>query len=187
MAEMKKCLLDLYVTVDDLIKSEFNNSTDIKIALESINDAIEDFDGAVKRETDKVEERIEAKEILKEKMKKVPLLDGIEEKYKDLVANLAIKYNKELPSDEEFRERIFRRIVDLDDNTVMNLAYGKATIESVGKSVGKGDPYENGLKALHKDSFLPKNIESTYGLAINNIYKHKGLFLSFLIDYFRKP
>lgn len=182
---MKKALLELYVTVDDLIKSEFQNSTDIKIALKSINDAVEDFDEAMERENDKVAERIEAREILKEKMKSVPLLDGIKDKYKDLVANLSLKYHKEIPSDEEFREFIFRRIVDLSDETVMNLAYGKSTIESVGKSVGKGDPYESGIKALHKDSFLPKNIEATYGNAINNIYKHKGLFLSFLIDYFR--
>lgn len=182
---MKKSLKDLYVTVEDLIKNEFQNSNDIKLALKSINDAIEDFDDAIERENDKVIERLEAKKILKEKMKKEPLLDGLEDKYKDLIANLAIKYDKELPSDGEFRERIFRRIVDLSDDTIINLAYGKSTIESVGKSVGKGDPYEAGLKALHRDSFLPKNIETTYGNAINNIYKHKGLFLSFLIDYFR--
>lgn len=182
---MKKVLRDLYITVDDLIINEFKNSADIKLALKSINDAIKDFDDAINREKEDAAEKIESMEIVKEKMREVPLLDGIEDKYKDLVANLSIKYDKELPSDEEFRERIFRRVVDLSDDTIMNLAYGKSTIESVGKSVGRGDPYEEGLKALHKDSFLPKNIETTYGNAIDNIYKHKGLFLSFLIDYFR--
>lgn len=185
MPEVKKSLRDLYVTIDDLIKNEFKNSNDIKLALKIVNDAIDDFDKAIERESDKVEERIEAKKIVKDKIKNSPLLDCLDDKYKDLVVNLSIKYDKELPDDGEFRERIFRRIVDLSDDTIVNLAYGRSTIESIGKNIGKGDSYTNGLRALHKDSFLPKNIETTYSNAINNIYKHSGLFLSFLIDYFR--
>lgn len=182
---MRDALRDLYVTVEDLIRSEFKNSEDIKSALKTINDAIKDFDEAVDVELDEAVKKLESRKIVKEKMKDEPILESLDDKYKDLIADLSIKYKKELPSDEEFKERIFRRIVDLSDETIMNLAYGRSTIESVGKSVGRGGNYEEGLKALRVDSFLPKNIETTYSNAIGNIYKHKGLFLSFLIDYFR--
>lgn len=182
---MSDALRDLYVTLEDLIRSEFKNSDDIKVALKAVNDAIRDFDSAVDVTKEEALEVEEARRISRTKMRGNPLLENLEDKYKDLVADLALKYDKEPPTDVEFKERVYRRIVDLDDDVVLNLAFGRSTIERIGRSVSKENCYEEGLKALRVDSFLPKNIESTYGSAIENVYKHKSLFLAFLVDYFR--
>ncbi len=182
---MNKALRDLYVTVEDLIRGEFRNSEGLKVALKSINDAIRDFDSAIEETKEEAEQVEESRRVVRTKMRENPLLENLEDKYKNLAADLSIKYDKELPSDVEFNERLYRRLVELDDDTILNLAFGRSTIERIGRSIDKKNPYEAGLEALRVDSFLPKNIETTYSNAIENIYKHKGLFLAFLIDYFR--
>lgn len=173
-------LNDLYIQMSDLIKNEFKNSPDIQLALNDIKDSVTEFEELLDKDIEDIETKTESIKILLEKLKDNVLLSNLSEKNKELVSKLSIKYDKEIPSDNFFREYIFRRIVDLKDETVLNLAYGRKNLENI----GNGD-YSLGIKRIHKDSFLPRNIESVYGKAISNIYKHEGLFVAFLVDFFR--
>jgi hypothetical protein len=183
-----KYLTDLKESLTSFIEDEFRDSSDIKSALMDVLRSLEDLDEAIDGVADDSVEKVEARKILREKIDKLPIFAKLNDKEKDLVANLAIKYEKEIPSEEEFRENIYRRVMNLSDKTAVILAHGKSSIINLGKNLGaKGDEeaLERGLKALHRESFLPQNIESTYAKAIDNIYNHKDLFMAFLIDYFR--
>jgi glutamine synthetase type III len=183
-----KYLTDLKESLTSFIEDEFRDSADIKSALMNVLRDLEELDNAIDGTKDDSVEKVEARKILREKIDKLPIFAKLNDKEKDLVANLAIKYEKEIPSEEEFRENIYRRIMNLSNDTVIILAYGKSSIIQLGKSLGaKSDEValKRGLEALHREAYLPQNIESTYAKAIDNIYEHKDLFMAFLIDYFR--
>lgn len=183
-----KHLTDLKDSLNNFVEDEFRDSADIKSSLMSVLRALDDLGTAIEEEADNSVEKVEARKILRVKIDKLPIFAKLNSGEKDLVANLAIKYGKEVPSEEEFRENIYRRAMNLSDSTVVVLAYGKSSIIALGKNLGAKsdeDALKRGLVALHRDCYLPQNIESTYGKAIDNIYDHRNLFMAFLIDYFR--
>ncbi len=175
-------------SLESFIEDEFRGSVDIKEAIKDTLRAIKKLDESIVEEIDKSQERIEARRILRAEIDELSILSELNDGEKDLVANLCMKYNKEVPSEEEFRENIYKRVMNLSNDSVIIMANGRSNIISLGKSLGsKSDEeaLERGLEALRKDSYLPRNIESTYAKAINNIYDNKNLFMAFLIDYFR--
>jgi len=179
---------ELSNSLTSFIEDEFRASTDIKESLKDTLRAIQQLDSSIVEEIDRSQERIEARRILRAEIDKLPVLNSLNEGEKDLVANLCMKYNKEVPTEEEFRENIYKRVMNLSNDSVIIMANGRSNIISLGKNLGATsdeDALERGLDALRKDSYLPRNIESTYAKAINNIYDTKSLFMAFLIDYFR--
>ncbi len=186
-----KHLSDLKQSLTSFIEDEFRDSADIKSALMSVLKSLEELDKSIDETANESVERVEARRILRDKIDRLPIFATLNDKEKDLVANLAIKYEKEIPSEEEFRENIYRRIMNLDNNTVVILAYGRSSIINLGQNLIAGPDVseevalKRGLEALHREAFLPQNLESTYAKAIDNIYDHKDLFMAFLIDYFR--
>lgn len=171
-----------------ILKTEFKHNPEIESALSDVLESINSLKGAILVEKDETLQRIEARDILRENIDRTPFFARFSNVEKDMVANLALKYNKDIPSDNAIREYIYRRLVDIDDASVLLLAYGRSTIEKLGRNLGasEDDAYNRGIKALHKDAFMPNSIEPTYGMAIKTIYNRKPLLLGFLIDYFRR-
>ena len=176
-------------SLTQFIQDEFRGSEDIRESLKDTLRSLRELDSSIVEEIDKSQERIEARRILRGEIDKLPVLQSLNDKEKDLVANLCMKYNKEVPSEEELREWVYKRIMNLSNDSVIIMANGKSNIQFLGNNLGaktEEEALQRGLTALRKDSYLPQNIESTYAKAINNIYKTKTLFMAFLIDFFRQ-
>lgn len=176
-------------SLTQFIQEEFRGSEDIRESLKDTLRSLRDLDNSIIEEIDKSQERIEARRILRGEIDQLPVLQNLNSAEKDLVANLCMKYNKEVPEEEELREWIYRRVMNLSNDSVIIMANGKSNLQFLGKNLGaKSDEeaLQRGIEALRKDSYLPRNIESTYAKAIDNIYKTKTLFMAFLIDFFRQ-
>lgn len=181
-------LHDIENDLHSLMAHEFRDAESVKKAMTSVIEAINELKGVIDVETDETKQRIEARNILRKKIDNIAFYSVFGNKEKDMIANLAIKYEKDIPSDGDIREYINIRIMDLDDESVLILAYGLDTIAKLGsKLADQGESvYERGLQALKKDAFLPSNIEQTYGAALKKIFDNKAMLFGFIIDYFRR-
>lgn len=181
-------LKDIEGDLHNLLNYEFRDAESVKKAINSVLDAINNLKGIIDVETDETKQRIEARNILRKKIDNIAFYSNFDNKEKDMIANLAIKYERDIPSDGEIREYINRRIMDLDDQSIVVLAYGVDTISKLGSKLTENSAaiFERGVDALKKDAFLPTNIEQTYGAALKKIFDDKALLFGFIIDYFRR-
>lgn len=181
-------LLNLKKNLEDYLDKEFKgiDNPELQELLENFKSAFTDLMVAVDDNEEMKKRREESRLLIREKIDEQPIYRVFTPVERDMIANLAIKYNKEILTDSEFRENVYRRIMNLKDRNVLILAYGRSNIKLLGENLGeKEDPLERGLRALLKDSFLPQNLEYTYSKALNTIYDNSYLLMAFVIDYFR--
>lgn len=184
---MSDYLEELKHSVRDLVEDEFRDSEDIRESLKDVLRALDELDESITLEKDESIERIEARKILLEKINVLPIFGSLSDIEKGAIANLSIKYNKDIPSESELRENIYRKVMDLSNDSVIVMAYGRSTIKKLGENLdaSKDEAFDRGMEALRRDCYLPQNIESTYAKAIDNIYANHEMFMAFLIEYFR--
>lgn len=185
---LMEALLNIKNGLEKYLDKEFKGieNQDLQRLLENFKDAFDDLMVGVEDNDELRKRREESRVVIREKIDEQPLFHIFSGEERDMIANLAIKYDKEIPSEPEFRENVYRRIMNLKDRNVLVLAYGRSNIQLLGENLGsKEDVFERGLDALMKDSFLPQNLEYTYSRALDTVYKYNHLLMAFVIDYFR--